>query len=220
MRACLARRTAALALVATTALAACGAPEEQPSSSAPTSTVAVQPAQDERLATTLSAVRVDGSPLELLPMATVRQAGAASPAQVAPEKCGFVASGLLPVILRGHPAAMGVSPSRLTVTLVDLGSADEADRVLADRNRVLDDAECRRITVSRAGTASATEVSEKPTSGAGLTGARVLASAAGGARSGSLLGRHGSVLVLVNNATQDDPALLEPVAAQVVAALG
>ena len=176
---------------------------------------------DESLAAIVGKVTVNGTPLEVFPIATVRQASASAP-PVAPAACSFASTGLLPSIVAGRPGAMGLSQAGLTVTVVDQTSEGAANELLDERDTVLDSPDCKTLRYSYPNQTVEATVSESATGGAGLTRARVLVSrptAASQQTTTSLLGRHGAVLVMVNSSRGASVADLEQTAQQVVAQL-
>lgn len=189
--------------------------------SAPQTTPAAQTTStsgqsDESLADMLTKVTINGKPLEPFPVATVRKANTASLPAVVPQSCGFAATGLLSPILEGRPAAMALTDARINVTMVDMGTPAGASELVAQRDHVLDSPECRTLTVNSQGQPVTAAISEKKVGRTGLEDARVLISTSTvdgrTISSATLLGRKGSVLVLVSNAISPDVTPIEQVA--------
>ncbi|MGD8213651.1 hypothetical protein [Aestuariimicrobium sp. Y1814] len=208
-------RTWAAALVAVALLlSGCSGTEEE--TDQPVATMPAGQQTDESLAALLPRVTINGQPLEAFPVATVREAGAASLPEVTPEACSFVATGLLNPILDGTPGAMALTTARINVTLVEMGTVEAAQEMIAERDFVLDSGQCSTVTVTQSGTPSQSTISEEQVGESGMEQARALVSTATEdgrtASSVSLLGRKGSVLILVNNGVKNDVEPLRQVA--------
>lgn len=207
------RQIAALVVAGAVVLGGCSGNDAGSDQSSAVSTMPAGAQTDESLAALLPHVTINGQPLEAFPVATVREANNQSVPAVVPEACGFVATGLLNPILEGKPAAMALTNARINVTLVEMGTVAAAEALVAKRDFVLDSGECATVKVSQSGAPSESTITEKPVGEAGMQSTRVLisTSSVNGQKSvsASLLGRKGTVLVLVNNGVKDD---VEPLA--------
>lgn len=174
---------------------------------------------DQSLATIVGQTTHAEQPMEVFPIETVRSAGAHNQPHTQPAGCSFVATGLMPAILEGHPAAMGLSPQRVNVTLVEMESVEAAKQQIAERDKVLDSGECRQVTTSAGGASTTSTITEQKTDTQGLESVRMLVSTAQvsgqTSQSASLLGRKGSVLVLVNSSNSADERALREIASSI-----
>lgn len=210
------RRLGGLVLAAALVLGGCS--DEQPAAEDGTaiSTLPAGQQTDESLASLLPRVTINGQPLEAFPVATVRQAGNQSVPAVTPAACGFVATGLLNPILEGRPAAMALTNARINVTMVEMGTVEAAQALVAKRDFVLDSGQCTTVTVAQSDTPTQSTISEKQVGDAGTENTRVIISTSvmngQKAVSAALLGRKGTVLILVNNGVKDDVEPLRQVA--------
>ena len=214
-------RTAALAVGVLLLVSACGSSSTDADTTATASSPTTASASpggytDATLAEVLTKVAINGTALEPFPVDTVRKANNASLPAVVPDSCGFAATGLLTPILAGKAAAMALTTVRINVTMVDMGSAAEAEALLAKRDFVLDSPECKRLKVDSQGQQVEATISEAEVGDAGLTSSRVLISTSADSgstvSSASLLGRKGTVLVLVTSSVSPEVAPLERVA--------
>lgn len=209
------RRLAALAVAAVLLLGGCSTEADEGTEPVVTPMPAGQQT-DESLAVLLPRVTVNGQPLEAFPVATVRAAGAASMPVVSPDACSFVATGLLDPILAGKPGAMALTTARINVTMVEMGTVAAAQELIGKRDFVLDSGQCDTVKVTQTGAPTDSVITEEPVGDSGMEQARALVSTSTvngqSASSVSLLGRKGTVLILVNNGVKNDVEPLRQVA--------
>lgn len=179
---------------------------------------AVGKATDESLARDLRNTTHQGRGLEVFPIDTVRKAGNPSTA-VTPDECSLIGQGLLPPILDGRPGAMALTPDRVNVTVVEMGSVEAADAKLAERDRVLASPACRSTTLTGGGRTQQVTVAEAPTSDHGLEAARAMTTTSPDGKAVSLLGRKGSVLVLVNSSNSAELGPVQELARSVASTI-
>ena len=210
------RRIASVVVAATMVLGGCSGEDAVDDQATTVTTLPAGQQTDDSLAALLPRVTINGQPLEPFPVATVREAGNQSVPAVVPQACGFVATGLLNPILDGKPAAMALSTSRINVTMVEMGTVDAAKALVAQRDFVLDSGQCTTVKLTQSDAPTESSISEKEVGNAGTEDTRVIisTSTANGQKgvSAALLGRKGTVLILVNNGARDDVEPLRQVA--------
>ncbi|MGD8213650.1 hypothetical protein [Aestuariimicrobium sp. Y1814] len=169
---------------------------------------------DESLAAILSQVTIDGATVTPMPISLVRTGGAAAEITVEPAACSFAGEGLLPYI-NDNPAALAAPSATTGMSLVALSAAD-ADKLIADRNALLDNPECANVTLTTEGQTIQSTIKSEDSDGFGMDSPRIMVSNSG---TGDLYGftaRKGNVIVSVNS---PDKAQIEAVATQIAANL-
>ena len=165
---------------------------------------------DDSLAEVLGTLKHGDQPLEVIPIALVRSSTVA-PSKVIPAACQYIEDGLAPTIKAGAPAAIAFSDTSVGAVLVALASEDEAERMVAQRDKAAMDPQCAKTTVDGQTSTLAAEKIDVP----GLDNALKLTVTEGGETTIAISGTKGAVVVQVNGPTTTE-ADLEAVFEQIL----